>query len=395
MGRASRAKRARRQAAALRATEVHTVVLTGIDDSTLAIADEVAYCKAALLYADHVTLFSPKTFLLASVAQLAVADRATIVDLLVDLGDTVFRDRRDDLLRFKALFKSLPSRSQLTKLQRNEKRQLLDGFDAALAELRDVAATQWIEAGGPELESAILSGVLTLDPLISDGDTADGLTDAVINRVVDRLTSTLTDPTIYPLLDEQMTAMARHAISEGIVTPLDGSHRRGKDAGLARGLVVQLPTFPTARMDEILEIRQELAVSLIRFRTGVRGLSSAVTVPATHPDFQPQVAEAWTSTVAPALDDIAEQVRTDTSLRALAGAMVRDPQGVVSGPATAAGLSFVVDPAAGWLSAVAAAVTGGVSGARALHERRLHVQATERLPLYFLHQAGQRMGVAT
>lgn len=392
MGRAAKAKRARRDQEARRATEVHTVVLTGIQDSALSLTDEVRYCKAALLYADRVTLFSPKTFMLASVAQLAVADRATIIDLLVGLGDTVFRDKRDDLARFKALFDSLPSRSQLTSRQRYEKRQLLDSFDGPMAALREVAASQWIEAGGPELEPAMAHGVLTLDPLVNDGDAGDGLTDVVIDRVLARLTSTLSDPTVYPLLDEQMTTMARHAIEEGAITPGDASLRRGKDTGLARGLVLRLPTFPAAKMDEILHIRAELAAPLVRFRNGVRGLSSAVSVTATDPDFEPQVAEAWTTTVAPALAEIEERVQADKPLRSLAGAMLRDPQGIVAGPLAAGGLGFAIEPSAGWLGAIGAAVTGGVSGARAVNERRQHLQATERLPYYFLHEAARRMG---
>jgi hypothetical protein len=85
----------------------------------------------------------------------------------------------------------------------------------------------------------------------------------------------------------------------------------------------RLPTFPTATVDEVLDIRSELAPSLRRFRGAMVTVSKTFTSKPWQSDFLDEVHDAWVEKVHPAIEAIEESVREDHSLLAMAADYVR------------------------------------------------------------------------
>lgn len=102
-------------------------------------------------------------------------------------------------------------------------------------------------------------------------------TDRLVETFVDRLSSHLSSGHGYLLFDEPIASLTEAAVREGLFTPAEGPAGRSAQAMAASGLMGRLPTFPTAKVDEVLDIRDELAPSLARFRSAMVTISKNFT----------------------------------------------------------------------------------------------------------------------
>lgn len=375
---------------AKRTTDVHVAVITGAEGG-LSLSGDVAHCKAALLYADRVTLYSPRAFLLSSLVNGSTLPMQDLLALMMDFKAAYPPDIVAKVTEFQAVLASRPA-STMTSPQRREFRRLLAEMDPAREQLRAISIEQWRTAGGPELEPALASGALEIDPITRDRDGFTGTgTDHIIDSLVARVGELLAGGPTYPLFDDDMRDLVRLGMRDGLFSRAPQVHRRSRDAGVAAGLVDRLPNFPLATMDEVISIRDELRAPLGRFRSGVRDISEGIEVEVTDEDFGAQVEEAWVTKVGPALDEIDQVVRTNSSLRSLAGHAIRDPGGLMAGGASAF-MQVAVGRPGSLAAAVSLGVTGVVSGARALRDRDVALYQAHGAQFYFLHGANERMG---
>ena len=142
--------------------EVHITVATGGVEgrNTLDVAHEMRLVKAALLYADRVTLASPRVALLASVAAILVADEHERADVALQAVQ-VMPDGADIAARVDAL--------RVKKHKSMDERWLLRDMECQLRQTgRDLAAK--VEevltgAGVGELAAAMSAEIVDLDPL--------------------------------------------------------------------------------------------------------------------------------------------------------------------------------------------------------------------------------------
>ena len=157
----------------------------------------------------------------------------------------------------------------------------------------------------------------------------------------------------------------------------------------ASGLMGRLPTFPTATVDEVIDIRTELAPSLAKFRSAMVSIAKSFSSSAWESDFEDEVHDAWVESVFPAVEDIEASVRDNNSLFSLATG--------ITGATNRAypGLSIV---AAGLLGHVGAAalVGGAFAGAapmlQAIRDRNRCATDIRMQPFYFLYAADRALG---
>ena len=91
----------------------------------------------------------------------------------------------------------------------------------------------------------------------------------------------------------------------------------------ASALMGRLPTFPLATVDEVLDIRKDLAPSLTRFRGAMVTIAKGFASSAWESDFEDEVHDAWVETVAPAIEQIGASVQQNHSLLSFAADVVR------------------------------------------------------------------------
>ncbi len=357
---------------------IHIAITTSPDG--LSLASEVRLLKPALLYADHVTLYSPTAALFASIVAVGEMGEAGMIGLLRQVGPLIepsavtALDLYDEMQR-----KKHKSRDELQAIMQMKRL------------LRESAA-EWLEkveemlfaAGASELAPALAAGLVTIDPLVRDENGGD---DALFEAYLTRLRALLTSAHVYPLLDDATGGLVRAAVNEGAWDLGDVARRRGKQVTGAAQFMEVLPAFPDATMVEILDIRDRLRPPLVRFRAAMIEIERLIDAAAHDEAFEAELADLYLEKVAPALKEIDESISDDKYLRQLAGNLVGDAKTYATGGLTLAVAMFAHVP-----NLVAAATGLGVGAATAAGQAAWnHAEAhreTERHQMFFLYKLG-------
>ena len=189
--------------AAVIAPRLHVTVAT-VPNSNIegSLVHDAALVKAALLYADHVTLVSPNALMFAGMGGLATPDsparRGALMKMMAVLPEAEHPAAVYEDLRRKRRHLSPTERLGLLRMEQKLK--------SSGDELADVTQGSLDSAGMPELERAMDAGVLSIHLLNLEGVEADEF----FSKAVDGLASVLAEavPVRLGRFPCSMTALA-------------------------------------------------------------------------------------------------------------------------------------------------------------------------------------------
>jgi hypothetical protein len=206
----------------------------------------------------------------------------------------------------------------------------------------------------------------------------------------------LADGTTYPLLDRQHVQQWARYVAElqadnttEVAAP-DHAETifKAKEVSLAIDLFARLPTFTTASIDEILDIRRELNNPLTHFRSGIIKLAEQITSEPWDKDFEHEAERLVRRDIEPTILHLEEDIRSNKLLTKLAYKGFKDPI-EVSG---ATGLGFVLGSLGGAATSIVGAIAGvGVAALDVYREWKDKKRELERNQVYFIYEAGQRL----
>jgi hypothetical protein len=254
-----------------------------------------------------------------------------------------------------------------------------------------------------ELARAVHVGALEIDDLglYSDGFRSVGPPMLLRNdpeaaaHLADWL-STVVGPSAetYPMFDGQVADLFRDAAKDGFVAPR-GAHA-ATEPSLAANFIGRMRTFPDAPIDEILDVRRELADPLVRFRSAVAALARQMEETPMDTAFGRTVDALYRETVAPALleiDELERERRYSSQLgrQAKGGAGIPDIKETLTLAVTAyAMLPSLGYAAAGLVGTVASSVVNLATAAARERDRLAKDRKTNKF--LFLSEAERRLG---
>ena len=361
-------------------SSLHITIVAGsiTRHGALDLSQETRLVKAALLYADRVTLANPRMMIIASMAGIIPGNlehrRAAVLGMMDVLPDgaatrAVYEELRRK--RRKSVREMLVLRGLVERLDR--------GAEQAVAQVESMLE----EAGAGELDQALRAGVLDLNHLgLNESDA--GLARVTLwlaDLIVEIVAST--SPR-YPMFDDAPGGLLATTIREGRApgARLD----RASQQALASRLIGRLDAFPDARMSAILEVRETLSAPLIRFRRAIAKMQAELETMPLDEDFEREVRDAYDKRIAPALEeleDVAKQLRTATLLgRELLAGSAR--------PGDEAAISFTTATLAELPGLAALALGIGLDvGASSVYKRRSELKERQlENRLLFLYEAG-------
>lgn len=361
---------------------VRIAVVTG-PGPEVSLGNEIRLCRAALLYGDAVTLYSPNALMLASVERLGNATGDERIELLRAFYPIVEPDAGPAVLEALDQLMGLRTRRRRTR----EELQLVGRLEQMLKRewhgIEETAAQLLEQAGAHELIPAMRAGLLELHPLVeADSDMS---TDSLVRGLVARTGEVLADGATYPLLDDALGDLVRAALREGLfeVLPRAGVHAR--QAGAAAEFFEMLPSFPLARIDEVLDIRRELEGPLTRFRGALAELTASMEAAAHDEAFAEELRDLWVTKVEPALQEIRDLIDQHSFLRELISQITSTREWAATGIALAAAKQIRAPDILAFGTAVA------VPTMRAAFEREKARRAVQGHQFYFLHGVQQRV----
>ncbi|WP_194924129.1 hypothetical protein [Catenulispora pinisilvae] len=216
----------------------------------------------------------------------------------------------------------------------------------------------------------------------------DGHTDRIVETFVDKLSKYLSSGREYLIFDEPIAELTEAAVREGVFVPAKGPAGMCAQAMAASGLMSRLPTFPTATVDEIIDIRSELAPSLTQFRSAMARASKSIGSAPWEHDFADGVHNEWVETVLPSIEAIKASVTDNSSLLSRATGIVGATNKAIPGLA-------VFGPALLSHHASIAAVGGAAALAapimQAIYDRNKVGNEIRMKPFYFLYAAAEAL----
>lgn len=257
--------------------------------------------------------------------------------------------------------------------------------------------------GASELVTAMRSKVVTVADLgvtpsstLRLADLGDSETDEQIWNWVDALTTRLTDKRTRLLFDRDAGELVQTMYEAGSIPKSPQGMRLAAQAALGVGFAERLPSFPMAKMDELIDMRSDLELPLARYRGAVVRFSK---------DIEPMVGEGlafevqlrWEETVKPVLLGLEDEMADHGLVRELARSLdVKDVRNFglwTSGTYFAFANSTNLDALATGL--VATGATGVPQAAsvalKAFRARRAATEEAEGNELFYLYAANRRL----
>ena len=200
-------------------------------------------------------------------------------------------------------------------------------FGSTIDQVREVIEGFRNQVGAAEMERTEADGVLTIDDLgidpitfVQDSlllaqrrqDEALGLPpsvqapsgssgDAAARMLGIIYAAASPDSNTYPLFDKNASAKILDLARE---EPNAVSRIPGRHVGLPTAFIKELPAFPAAPMDEILDARRSAAPALAVFRSAMAGMALEVGAAAWEPGFAHEANALFDAEVSPAVDQI-------------------------------------------------------------------------------------------
>lgn len=359
---------------------------------------ELQYIKSALLYADKIVLISPMAYMYTQLTTGgANFDERRIIKLLKwvlpmcqEREPETYHDGMaivDQLSRLMCSkqYKSVPVMKKIEL--RNRLKGFMKEMDASFLEVMGESQTA-------ELNLLLKSGKLELQKF--EHNLAD------VNGCVSEYFSFLTKSvkSSIPLFDEASNNLMRAAMNSKIITLSESEKRKITHAGLSDNLIQRLPSFDTASVDEIIDIRKDLDGSLGRFRSKVLAYAEGIQALPWDDDFEYECSVLYTKDIVPVVQEIDELSRENSFVRNLAGKIASDEKtlkampGLIMGIAAAGVIPSFTDAISADTAMLAATATEvGVLVAQKIAETYMeHREKKNELSkkdLYFYYKAGK------
>jgi hypothetical protein len=223
-----------------------------------------------------------------------------------------------------------------------------------------------------------------------EGNWASGVDIAdVIVEFLEVASEAVASGTTYPLLDAPTAEFVAAAEGTSFADISPTAAAMGRHSGLAGDLLRRLPLFERATISEVLDIRRDLRVPLLGFRTAVRDFAREVRSAAWQEGFPEEAEVLFREKVEPEVEKIEYAVEENSSYAEIGRRALAHGGAGIAGAAVGgflANASSLVD--------ISAALLGGVGSpmVKVLLEKHRRLGELEENQLYLYFAAGEVLG---
>lgn len=296
-------------------------VVGGYPDSKNKLS-EVELLKIAALYGDKINLISPMYHLYDAIIlknnsknnESAILNSIIKVLPFCEISDPTFAERSSVIYDFKNIIDSKAYKNAPLKNKLEIRKTLNKYYDEIMNKLNEFLGENEINSiNRLKIEKRLTVQKFNNPNLMDENFIADYIL-SVSNSMKQA----------YPLLDNRLgdlIASYRVRTKEGI----SSTERKNIIAsGLARKLMIELPAFNLASMDEIIDIRKELDKSLVRFRSSILNYSEEISTLPWDRDFDLNCEQLFIKHLEPSVFELKEQVDDNKIYKNLLGSILSD-----------------------------------------------------------------------
>jgi hypothetical protein len=297
---------------------------------------DIKLIKAALLYADKVTIYSPVASMLQIVMELGELSENERLGFLEMVAPYVASSSHDVAKMSDGLRKLRAVRFSKSPSGRRIKAALSSQVDNAWMEIKQIISNMADAAGMGELITALGSGILEIHQFAAQASNSHAMqflvdcvarasgkqlsreeeaairlrNDEMTKEFVRGVCSAVASGSTYPLFDRDTSQLVSLAQQSGYVTITDSSQQRARHIALAGDLLQRLPVFDIAATRDVLVLRGELAKYLVRFRKSVIDFASTVASSPWNDEFEKECELIFRKEVAPTILELEEEIKS-------------------------------------------------------------------------------------
>ncbi|MBV9468664.1 MAG: hypothetical protein JO316_01575 [Abitibacteriaceae bacterium] len=398
--------------------------LEGDDDIATVVEHHLRLAKAALLYADKVTLCSPIALILTPITVFSRFTERQQLELVEMVAPSIAQDdqAREDAAKFFSIYRQLLSKRNLSVQELRMKASMQNVIRPEVESMKQTASKIAKQFKADQFERLLKTGRLEIKTLgqrlspiqwiavcvqkaaqlnsVEQGQSfnapllpgnASGDTSQMLEDFIHEIEQAIKSSSSYPLFDDFTGNLVRLGLREGKIDVTEVQVDRAKPVGLAADLMERLPTFDDASVDEILDIRKELDKPLVRFRGAMVKFSRDMKSAAWSEDFPLAAEEVFRAEVQPAVAEIEDSVASNKWLYELGGLLPEKPLSIPTGGALGAGLSGLSHLPALASVSIGAAVGLGVMAIDSRRKWAEKQKTIESNQLFFYYKASKML----
>lgn len=345
--------------------------------------------KAALLYSDKVQLFSYGAVMMEQLRWAGEASLEKLLEFLATQSDQVLREFGLDPML--SVNMSNADRRRLRRRARAISPALTDDLTRILflfEQARDVDSRAIYEGSGlGELEVLLEQGLMSLAP---DGFALGDGVDAHPKVYTAALRALLTNHSVHPLFDTAMSAKVSALVESGRIRPSPLVVKHAGVAAAGTGLIQRLPVFPYAKLDDVLDARDQLREPLSSYRKGMAEYAKKLEAsPFDNARLKAELDDLWRDEVEIHLGNLRDSLRVTKLVFSAAKDALADTKSVVSGGMAAA--ATIILGVADLTALTAAAAPAVAAGAvKAINLRNGAHETARSHQFYYLMELDRR-----
>lgn len=363
-------------------------ILIGLSpDSNVSISEELEYIKVALLYGDNITLVSPKSLLFLCVScVLGMNERQTyryFIDMIKDIENDDYQKEQYELVfqQYIAIKKKKHKSMQELLLIKQMEMQ----FNSSIEEYKNKIIEIFGEESILQFISAMNTNRLVVDTLNVE-ENSELFSDRLIEDFFNKVSRAVVNGDKYPIYNKSTVDLLKGAIKEGKIEVPSYSNNNIKNVNVASDLILRLPIFESATVEEIIDIRKELDKYVNNFRGAIVDYSEKIKSEPWTNEFEHEAYNLFLKEVNPKVMAIDEEVRANKLLYKMIEKNLKNPISFAT-PMFGA----IISPISNFVNLSTTAMLTGVSMAGtsllAYKEWKEKLSQIEQNQLYFYYKS--------
>lgn len=287
--------------------------------TTASFSEDIRMVRSALLYADHVEMFSAGTSMLrqmkdftadgdldlalrmyAIMAQTEGVDPSTRAQLmaLIEVVET-FTEQQRQFNR--ASRRNNPEFRKIERLLNDSTKSLRRAGN----ETKRNVERMWLNYGGDELDVAVEAGLLTIND-----EWADALIEKIdsVDEAAEILGEAITTAKGNLLFDSMAGGLARAMHKEGRLILPNFYQTNIRTTRLGTQMILLLPNMAQVDVEKVLEVKQEVSASLVGYRRSTRNLQEKLQENALSPHLDEEIEQLWFDDVSVQVEELTQAV---------------------------------------------------------------------------------------
>lgn len=302
----------------------------------LNLKSELNLIKTGILYGDKVVFHNFKYDMFDKIYSLLNAPKEKRFDVMENVLP-VFKDTAGikDFLDILKITRERFEKKHLSNDEYISKTKLYKQLDSLWPEVQNNIASMFPDTEIKEIYLAIKSNLVEIESYDSNEE------GKILSKLfVKNLTSSLSESNSYPLFDFDTSDLIKYVIEENKVKVSNSNLMRGNELKFISKLFEKLPLFEEASIDEIIDIKKELQKPLIRFRSGIKEISSRVKDVFWNKEFSSDIHELIIKEIEPSILEIEELLNENSYLKTLVKRALKSQ--LFAGVSTAAAIGVII-----------------------------------------------------